>query len=101
MTMGSSECEKCAYDLPNQEKPMDENPVFLQENNDISNQVLGLTRSHKGREITVTSCPQNQELTLCGTACPKICGQPEAEMCIEMCLTNVCQCPRALWLDSS
>lgn len=67
----------------------------------VSNIVLGMTHAFKGQEITVLSCPKNQELTNCGTACPKICGQLEPRVCIELCLTNVCQCPGGLWLDST
>jgi len=67
----------------------------------LSTLVLGKTQGRNRGEITVISCPQNQELMTCGTLCPKICGQPEPQGCAKVCLTNVCQCPGHLWLDSS
>jgi len=42
------------------------------------------------------ACPANQKFTSCGTACPKICGEPEAYICNMMC-TIGCQCPWGMW----
>jgi len=48
----------------------------------------------------VGRCPYNQEYTNCGTACPKICGEPEPEFCTEQCIMDVCQCPWGWWQKS-
>merc|ERR1719427_370774 len=44
----------------------------------------------------IGECKQNQEFTTCGTACPKICGEPEAIICTMQCVIG-CQCPGNMW----
>jgi len=44
----------------------------------------------------VPECPKNQRYDLCGTYCPLICGEPEAQMCIMGC-NQGCQCPWGWW----
>lgn len=41
-------------------------------------------------------CPANQLFNKCGTACPKICGEPQQPFCIKRCKIG-CQCPWGWW----
>ncbi|XP_017890188.1 chymotrypsin inhibitor-like [Ceratina calcarata] len=38
------------------------------------------------------NCPPNEVFKSCGTACEPTCNVPQPEICIQMCIVNVCQC---------
>jgi len=41
----------------------------------------------------VQTCPKNMVFTECLSACPKVCGQPEPEICVRLCAGRGCECP--------
>eukprot|EP01065_Artemidia_motanka_P034496 TRINITY_DN4198_c0_g1_i1.p1 TRINITY_DN4198_c0_g1~~TRINITY_DN4198_c0_g1_i1.p1 ORF type:complete len:977 (+),score=148.29 TRINITY_DN4198_c0_g1_i1:80-3010(+) len=43
------------------------------------------------RDEPKCSCPTNAEWLTCASACPKVCGQPDAVVCTEQCVIG-CQC---------
>jgi hypothetical protein len=51
-----------------------------------------------GSSCKAKSACGGQVMTSCGTACPKICGQPPKLMCAMMCVRGY-QCPRNQWWD--
>ena len=48
--------------------------------------------------IIVKCTVEDQEFTMCGTACPPTCEAPNPGLCTEQCVIG-CQCPKGLILD--
>merc|ERR1719230_1917500 len=44
----------------------------------------------------IVDCPPTQEWQECGTACPRVCGEPEPFICTMNCVIG-CQCPPGTW----
>ncbi|CAI2353170.1 unnamed protein product [Caenorhabditis sp. 36 PRJEB53466] len=59
----------------------------------------GFVRNNQGACVdpilctaATTTCPQNEQLRECGTACEPTCENPKPQFCTKQCLVNVCQC---------
>ncbi|XP_020288981.1 chymotrypsin inhibitor-like [Pseudomyrmex gracilis] len=61
--------------------------------------VIGVLISTTIAQPTAQSCPENQEWTTCGSACPPSCNSDPHRACTLQCIIG-CQCKSGLLLNS-